>query len=194
MPQDEQLIVSLDNEDTQKGKYLTFQLDREIFGIEIKYVTEIIGVQPITLVPEVPDYIKGIINLRGQIIPAVDMRLRLRQRLVDQVACLQCAYARDERGARCIAVAGSRLRGKCRCRSAAVIAGGQPLLRGLALPVFAPGRIGLREPFPVTCGDRRRTDRQRLPRERFELSRVPVQLRGGIQLRGHASQQFCAFA
>jgi len=62
-------------EDTQKGRFLTFSLDKESYGIEIKYVTEIIGLQEITEVPELPDYIKGIINLRGKIIPVMDIRL-----------------------------------------------------------------------------------------------------------------------
>lgn len=63
-------------EDTQKNKYLTFSLDGEMYGIEIRYVTEIIGMQAITRVPELPDYIRGIINLRGKIIPLMDVRLR----------------------------------------------------------------------------------------------------------------------
>lgn len=63
-------------EDTQKGKFLTFSLGEEDYGIEIKYVTEIINMQPITIVPEVPAYMKGIINLRGTIIPVMDVRLR----------------------------------------------------------------------------------------------------------------------
>ncbi len=63
-------------EDTQAGKFLTFSLDGETFGIEIRYVTEIIGIQAITVIPEVPDYIKGIINLRGKVIPVIDVRLK----------------------------------------------------------------------------------------------------------------------
>lgn len=66
-------------EDTQKGRYLTFALGNENYGIEIKYVTEIIGMQTITKVPELPDYIKGIINLRGKIIPVMDVRLRFKK-------------------------------------------------------------------------------------------------------------------
>jgi purine-binding chemotaxis protein CheW len=66
-------------EDTQKGKYLTFSLEKEFYGIEIMYVTEIIGIQVITEVPELPDYIKGIINLRGKIIPVMDVRLRFKK-------------------------------------------------------------------------------------------------------------------
>ncbi|EHQ87950.1 chemotaxis protein CheW [Desulfosporosinus youngiae] len=66
-------------EDTQKGKFLTFALGQEFYGIEIRYVTEIIGLQPITEIPEMPVYIKGIINLRGKIIPVMDVRLRFKK-------------------------------------------------------------------------------------------------------------------
>ncbi len=66
-------------EDTQKGRYLTFSLGNETYGIEIKYVTEIIGIQSITELPELPGYIRGIINLRGQIIPVMDVRLRFKK-------------------------------------------------------------------------------------------------------------------
>jgi purine-binding chemotaxis protein CheW len=64
------------SEDTLKGKYLSFLIGKEIFGIEIRYVTEIVGIQEITEMPEMPDSIKGIINLRGIIIPVMDVRLR----------------------------------------------------------------------------------------------------------------------
>lgn len=66
-------------EDTQKGRFLTFSLGKETYGIEIRYVTEIIGIQAITEVPELPEYIKGIINLRGKIIPVMDVRLRFKK-------------------------------------------------------------------------------------------------------------------
>jgi Chemotaxis signal transduction protein len=66
-------------EDAQCGKYLTFTLDEEEFGIEIRHVKEIIGMQPITQLPETPDYIKGIINLRGKIIPLIDMRVKFKK-------------------------------------------------------------------------------------------------------------------
>ncbi len=65
-----------EQEDTQHGRYLTFNLGEEVFGLEIRYVTEIIGLQPVTKLPEVASYIKGIINLRGKIIPVIDMRLK----------------------------------------------------------------------------------------------------------------------
>jgi purine-binding chemotaxis protein CheW len=66
-------------EDTQKGRYLTFSLGRESYGIEIRYVTEIVGIQTITQIPELPGYVKGIINLRGKIIPVMDVALRFKK-------------------------------------------------------------------------------------------------------------------
>jgi Chemotaxis signal transduction protein len=66
-------------EDTQKGRFLTFALGKETYGIEIKYVTEIIGIQPITELPDLSEYIRGIINLRGKIIPVMDVRLRFKK-------------------------------------------------------------------------------------------------------------------
>lgn len=58
------------------GKYLTFFLDDEEYGVAILKVREIIGIMQITAVPQMPDYIKGVINLRGKVIPVVDLRLR----------------------------------------------------------------------------------------------------------------------
>lgn len=66
-------------EDTLQGRYLTFALDKEFYGIEIRYVTEIIGIQSITEVPELPDYVRGVINLRGKIIPVMDVRIRFKK-------------------------------------------------------------------------------------------------------------------
>jgi len=66
-------------EDTQKGKFLTFVLGNESYGIGIEFVTEIIGILPITEIPELPTYIKGIVNLRGKIIPVMDIRLRFKK-------------------------------------------------------------------------------------------------------------------
>lgn len=62
--------------ETQKNKYLTFSVDSENYGLNIKYVTEIIGIQMITAIPNQHLCIKGVINLRGKIIPTLDMRLR----------------------------------------------------------------------------------------------------------------------
>ncbi|MBQ6844212.1 MAG: purine-binding chemotaxis protein CheW [Agathobacter sp.] len=65
--------------DTQKGKYVTFKSGKEYFGLKIQYVNEIIVFQEITKIPESEDYIKGLINLRGKIIPVIDVRLRFKQ-------------------------------------------------------------------------------------------------------------------
>ena len=62
--------------ESQAGKYLTFELAREEYGIDILKIKEIIGMMPITTVPHCPSYIKGIINLRGMIIPVTDLRLK----------------------------------------------------------------------------------------------------------------------
>jgi purine-binding chemotaxis protein CheW len=59
-----------------KSKYLTFTLSREEYGIEILKVREIIGYMDITCVPRTPQYMKGVINLRGQVIPVLDLRTR----------------------------------------------------------------------------------------------------------------------
>lgn len=60
----------------REGKYLTFTLDNEEYGIGILKIKEIIGMMPITTVPQTPDFIKGVINLRGKVIPVVDLRLK----------------------------------------------------------------------------------------------------------------------
>ncbi len=58
------------------GKYLTFDLAEEEYGLEILRVREIIGLMDITPVPKTPDYVLGVINLRGKVIPVVDLRLK----------------------------------------------------------------------------------------------------------------------
>jgi purine-binding chemotaxis protein CheW len=60
----------------KEGKYLTFSLAGEEYGIGILKVKEIIGIMPITVVPQTPDYIKGVVNLRGKVIPVIDLRLK----------------------------------------------------------------------------------------------------------------------
>ena len=59
------------------GKYLTFSLGEEEYGIGVLKIKEIIGILPITSIPRTPVFVKGVINLRGKIIPAIDMRLKL---------------------------------------------------------------------------------------------------------------------
>jgi purine-binding chemotaxis protein CheW len=79
-----------DDEDTQKDKYLTFHIGTEDYGISIAYVTEIIGIQSITEIPEMPDFIKGVINLRGKVIPVMDVRTRFKlpPREYDERTCI----------------------------------------------------------------------------------------------------------
>ncbi len=60
----------------REGKYLTFSLAGEEYGIGILQVKEIIGMMPITSVPKTPNFVKGVINLRGKVIPVIDLRLR----------------------------------------------------------------------------------------------------------------------
>ena len=60
----------------KEGKYLTFALGNEEYGLEILKVREIIGYMEITAVPQTPDYVKGVINLRGQVIPIIDLRAK----------------------------------------------------------------------------------------------------------------------
>lgn len=58
------------------GKYLTFSLEEEEYGIGILKVKEIIGMMPITSVPRTPEFVKGVINLRGKVIPVIDLRVK----------------------------------------------------------------------------------------------------------------------
>ncbi len=65
------------------GKFLTFFLDHEEYGIEILSVREIIGLLPVTPVPQTPYYVQGVVNLRGQVIPVVDLRLKFDMASID---------------------------------------------------------------------------------------------------------------
>lgn len=71
------------DEDTQKDRYLTFRIAAEEYGVEIRHITEIVGVQKITEVPDTESYLKGVINLRGKIIPVMDVRLRFGMAAID---------------------------------------------------------------------------------------------------------------
>lgn len=74
----------------REGKYLTFALGSEEYGIGIIKVREIIGIMPVTPIPKTPKYVKGVINLRGKIIPVVDLRLKfgLDERKHTQYTCI----------------------------------------------------------------------------------------------------------
>lgn len=77
-------------EDTTKDKYLTFIIDGEDYGIDICHVIEIVPVSAITWVPETPEEVKGIINLRGSIVPVIDVRTKFRkeEKAYDEWTCI----------------------------------------------------------------------------------------------------------
>jgi purine-binding chemotaxis protein CheW len=76
--------------DDRAGKYLTFRLGKEDFAIRVLKVREIVGIQDITSVPQMPAYVKGVINLRGKVISVVDLRLKfgLPEREYTQRTCI----------------------------------------------------------------------------------------------------------
>jgi purine-binding chemotaxis protein CheW len=84
-------------EDTMEGKYLIFRIGEEEYGIAIRHVNYIIGIQKITELPDMPDYVKGVINLRGKVIPVIDVRLRfeLNEREYNERTCIVNVNIRD---------------------------------------------------------------------------------------------------
>ncbi len=79
-----------EDENSQINKYLLFNIGEEVYGINIGSVTEIIELQKITEMPDMPAYIKGVINLRGRVIPVLDLRLRfgMEERDHDDRTCI----------------------------------------------------------------------------------------------------------
>jgi purine-binding chemotaxis protein CheW len=67
----------------KEGKYLTFILAEEEYGISILKIKEIIGMMAVTTVPQTPEFVKGVINLRGKVIPVMDLRLRFGMEAID---------------------------------------------------------------------------------------------------------------
>ncbi|MFO7850214.1 MAG: chemotaxis protein CheW [Spirochaetia bacterium] len=86
----EEEMLEEEDEDLQTDKYLLFKLGQEVYGINIMTVTDIIELQKITEVPDMPEYIRGVINLRGQVIPVMDLRLRFKMepREYDDRTCI----------------------------------------------------------------------------------------------------------
>ena len=82
------------------GKYLTFLLADEEYGLEIMKVQEIIGMMPITKVPRVPEYVRGVINLRGRIIPTVELRAKFGMETVEDTdrTCIIVVELESEKG------------------------------------------------------------------------------------------------
>lgn len=75
----ESLNAAIDSADSPdlREKYLTFWCENQLFGVSIENIVQIVGMQEITEVPDYPSHVKGIMNLRGSVIPVIDMRLRL---------------------------------------------------------------------------------------------------------------------
>jgi purine-binding chemotaxis protein CheW len=86
--------------DARAGKYLTFQLGNEEFGVRVLKVREIMGLQEITAVPQTPAHVKGVINLRGKVIPVIDLRLKfgLPGAEYSQRTCIVVAQVQGESG------------------------------------------------------------------------------------------------
>ncbi|MEY2699621.1 MAG: hypothetical protein RIQ52_376 [Pseudomonadota bacterium] len=76
--ENENTELVFNDENNIQDMYLTFGIAGEEYGVGISYVTEIVGMQRVMEVPDVPAYIKGVINLRGKVIPVMDVRLRFR--------------------------------------------------------------------------------------------------------------------
>jgi len=85
----------------QDGKYLTFTLVKEDYGLEILKVREIIGMLDITAIPQTPVFIKGVINLRGRVIPVIDLRLKFGLPPLDygESTCIIVVEVKSEMGA-----------------------------------------------------------------------------------------------
>ena len=84
MPKSQENVVQAVKASADRdSKYLTFTLAGEEYGIGILKIKEIIGMIPITSVPRTPEYVKGVINLRGQVIPVVDLRLRFKMEAIE---------------------------------------------------------------------------------------------------------------
>jgi purine-binding chemotaxis protein CheW len=87
-----------EDENIQLNKYLLFPLGNELYGIPIDTVINIVELQKITAVPDVPNYIKGLINLRGNVLPVIDLRLRFHMppRDYDDRTCIIIAKAKEQ--------------------------------------------------------------------------------------------------
>lgn len=86
-----------DDDESIANMYLTFKLADEEYGIGIMHVTEIVGLQNITEVPDMPEFVKGVVNLRGQVIPVIDVRLRfhMEPKEYDERTCIIVLSIRD---------------------------------------------------------------------------------------------------
>ena len=84
----------------REGKYLTFSLAKEEYGIGILKIKEIIGMMPVTTIPQTPEFVKGVINLRGKVIPVIDLRLKFGMEPIDysERTCIIVVEVRGQAG------------------------------------------------------------------------------------------------
>lgn len=87
---DPMFVFDDDDDNTQANKFLLFNIGEEAYGISIVDITEIVEMQRITEVPDMPDFLKGVINLRGNVVPLIDLRLRfgIAERVYDDRTCI----------------------------------------------------------------------------------------------------------
>ncbi len=90
MENTEVLNEIIEQEETQENKFLTFQIGKEEYGIDVQHVTQILGMLKITELPDTPEFVQGVINLRGKVIPVIDVRIRFgfEKREYDERTCI----------------------------------------------------------------------------------------------------------
>ncbi|OHD10631.1 MAG: chemotaxis protein CheW [Spirochaetes bacterium GWD1_27_9] len=93
------MMVDDDDDDTMANRYLSFRIENEDYGIPIQNVIEIIELQKIIEIPDMPDFVKGVINLRGRVIPIMDLRLRFHfvEKEHDDRTCIVIVNINDSR-------------------------------------------------------------------------------------------------
>jgi purine-binding chemotaxis protein CheW len=92
--------MSEDNIEVLAGKYLTFNLGEEVYGIEILKVQEIIGMMKVTHFPKAPEFVRGVINLRGKVIPVIDIRSKffLPEKEDTDKTCIIVIFSDEDQG------------------------------------------------------------------------------------------------
>lgn len=97
MADEDTMFIDVDDEADQENKYLLFKLGKEEYGINIAMVQSIEEMQPIVAVPDMPEYVKGVINLRGQVIPVIDLRINfgMEEREYDDRTCVIITRIRE---------------------------------------------------------------------------------------------------
>lgn len=92
------VVEELEEQNDMDKQYLTFWTDKQLFGVSISQVVQIISIQEITPIPDVPPYAKGVVNLRGSIIPVIDIRIRFGKPEIpyDEHTCIIITHLEEE--------------------------------------------------------------------------------------------------